>query len=154
MSPTRTWLLAVAALLSLIPALGMAEVYKWVDEDGVTHYSQQPPPEGTPTVITPTADAPSSAEGEPDADADAEADADGQDGNADNEDGDDEQETVADFCKDLREKEKVLEGDRPIRIKAEDGTLTDLDDEGRAQRLERIQGQLRDHCQGLEAQEG
>lgn len=144
MSPTRPLWLAVAALLSMVPAAGMAEVYKWVDDDGVTHYSQQPPPEGTPTVITPDTDAPSSAEGEPDAD--------GQGESADNEDG--EQETVADFCKDLREKEKVLEGDRPIRVKAEDGTLTDLDDEGRAQRLERIQGQLREHCQGLDAGDG
>lgn len=146
MPPTRPVLLAVAALLSMAPIAGMAEVYKWVDEDGVTHYSQQPPPEGTPTVITPDTGAPSSAEGEPDADAS------GQDESADNEDGDGEQETIADFCKDLREKEKVLESDRPIRIKAEDGTLTDLDEEGRAQQLERIQGQLRDHCQDVEAE--
>lgn len=149
MSPIRPLLLAVAALLSMAPAAGMAEVYKWVDDDGVTHYSQQPPPGGTPTVITPTADAPSSAENGPEADA-AEQD----DGSADTEDGDGEQETIADFCEELREREKVLEGDRPIRMKAEDGTLTDLDDEGRAQRLERVQSQLQDHCQGQEAEGG
>ncbi len=149
MSPTRPLWLAVAALLSMVPAAGMAEVYKWVDDDGVTHYSQQPPPEGTPTVITPSADTPSSADGAPDADADEQ-----DDGSADAEDGDGEQETIADFCEEMREREKVLEGDRPIRIKAEDGTLTELDDEGRAQRLERVQGQLREHCQGLEAEGG
>jgi hypothetical protein len=149
MSPTRPLLLAVAALLSMAPTAGMAEVYKWVDDDGVTHYSQQPPPEGTPTVITPTADAPSSAESAPDADA-AEQD----DGSADTEEGDGEQETIADFCEELREREKVLEDDRPIRMKAEDGTLTDLDDEGRAQRLERVQNQLQEHCQGQEAEGG
>lgn len=148
MPPIRPVLLAVAALLSMVPLAGMAEVYKWVDDDGVTHYSQQPPPEGTPTVITPDTGAPSSAEGEADADTDA------QDASADNEDGDGEQETIADFCKDLREKEQVLEGDRPIRVKAEDGTLTDLDEEGRAQRLERVQGQLQDHCQDVGTEGG
>jgi len=148
MTPARPRLLAAAALLSLIPAIAMGEVYKWIDEDGVTHYSQQPPPSGTPTVITP--DAPP-----PDETADGQSDnGEGQEGEADNESGDGEQETIAEFCKELRDKENVLQGDRPIRIKAEDGTLTDLDDEGRAQRLERIQGQLRDHCQGLDAQGG
>ena len=148
MTPARPRLLAAAALLSLIPAIAMGEVYKWIDEDGVTHYSQQPPPAGTPTIITPDAAPPSDA-------ADGEAGNDeGQGGEADNQNGDGEQETVAEFCKELRDKEKVLQGDRPIRIKAADGTLTDLDDEGRAQRLESIQGQLRDHCKGLDAQVG
>jgi hypothetical protein len=49
-------LLAVAAM----PAA--ARVYKWVDEEGVTHYSQHPPPAGeatelelraTPSALTP-----------------------------------------------------------------------------------------------------
>ncbi|MFW5969188.1 MAG: DUF4124 domain-containing protein, partial [Halofilum sp. (in: g-proteobacteria)] len=94
MNLTRPCLLAVAALLPLIPATAMAEVYKWVDEDGVTHYSQEPPPEGTPTVITPVGEAPSSAEDD--------ADADGQDDDADGEDGDGDKarETISDFCKD------------------------------------------------------
>ncbi|WP_067563672.1 DUF4124 domain-containing protein [Halofilum ochraceum] len=148
MSPVRPRLLVIASLLSLIPAVAMAEVYKWVDEDGVTHYSQQPPPSGTPTVITPDAAPPTdTAERQG-------GDGEGEDGNADNENGDAEQEMIADFCNDLRDREKILQGDRPIRVKAEDGTLTTLDDEGRAQRLERVQGQLRDHCKGLDGQSG
>jgi hypothetical protein len=142
--------LAIVALLSMLPAIGVAEVYKWVDEDGVTHYSQQPPPQGSATMITPDAPADTASGG----DAPGEA-GDGEGGEESGEsDGDGEQETIAEFCQELRDKEKVLQSDRPIRIKAADGTLTDLDDEGRAQRLERIQGQLRDHCQGLEAQAG
>lgn len=38
-----------AALLALLPALSPcahAQVYKWVDDQGVTHYSQSPPPGG------------------------------------------------------------------------------------------------------------
>ncbi len=146
MSPIHPRLLpAVAALLALIPVAGMADVYKWIDEDGVTHYSQQPPPAGTPTVITPDAASPA------DTAEDQGGDGDGQDGGA-NENGDGEQETIADLCKELRERKDILQSDRPIRIKAEDGTLTDLDDEGRAQQLERVQTQLQDHCQGQDAQ--
>lgn len=146
MSPVRPRLLAIAALLSLIPAVAMAEVYKWVDEDGVTHYSQQPPPSGTPTIITPDTGPPT--------DTGESQDGDGEEGSADNENGDDGQETIADFCNDLRERKSILQSDRPLRVKAEDGTLSTLDDEGRAQRLERVQGQLRDHCKDVEAQGG
>ena len=34
--------LVVAALLVLLPALAGAEVYRWVDSEGVTHYSDEP----------------------------------------------------------------------------------------------------------------
>ena len=146
MTPAQPRLLTAAILLSLIPVIAMGEVYKWIDEDGVTHYSQQPPPAGTPTVITPDA-------------APRDETADGQSGNREDqggeaENGDGEQETIAEFCSELRDREKILRSDRPLRIKAEDGTLTDLDDEERTQRLERIEGQLRDHCQGLDARGG
>lgn len=150
MFPNLSRLLAIAVLLSITASAGAAQVYKWIDEDGVTHYSQQPPPSGTPTVITPDTAPPDETAGGQSANAE------GQDGEANNENGDgnDGQETIAGFCKELRDKEKILQSDRPIRIKAEDGTLTNLDDEGRAQRLEQIQSQLRDHCQGLDAQGG
>ena len=36
------WWLAISFLLAAPPA--SAEVYKWVDEKGVTHYSETPPP--------------------------------------------------------------------------------------------------------------
>ncbi len=38
------WGLALG--LALAAPLQAAEIYKWVDEEGVTHYSQQPPPSG------------------------------------------------------------------------------------------------------------
>lgn len=150
MRPVRPHLPAVAALLlALIPAAAIAKVYKWVDEDGVTHYSQQPPPAGTPTVITPDAAPPADTAG------DQGGDGEDRDDGADNENGNGGgQETIADFCNDLRERRDILQSDRPIRIKAEDGTLTDLDDEGRAQQLERVQAQLQDHCQGQDAGDG
>ena len=32
-------------LLAIVPAAGLADIYKWVDENGVVHYSEQPPEE-------------------------------------------------------------------------------------------------------------
>lgn len=44
-------LLSLIALCWLAPAFG--KTYRWVDENGVTVYSQSPPPEGEATVIKP-----------------------------------------------------------------------------------------------------
>lgn len=43
--------LFAAALLAFGAASGHAQVYKWVDADGVTHYSQQPPVSGDATEV-------------------------------------------------------------------------------------------------------
>lgn len=50
----RTFFLTASLLLSLSP-LGMAApIYKWVDEQGVTHFDAQPPQGGqATTVVTP-----------------------------------------------------------------------------------------------------
>ena len=36
----------VLVLLVLMPLAAAAQMYKWVDEKGVTHYSEAPPPDG------------------------------------------------------------------------------------------------------------
>ena len=44
----RSWLAAVLATcaLGLVPVIGSAQVYRWVDEDGVIHLSSEKPPAG------------------------------------------------------------------------------------------------------------
>ena len=43
---------AIAALVATLACLGAAaEVYKWVDEKGVTHYSESPPPDRKATRV-------------------------------------------------------------------------------------------------------
>ena len=37
---------AVLLSLILLPLAAAAQMYKWVDEKGVTHYSESPPPDG------------------------------------------------------------------------------------------------------------
>jgi hypothetical protein len=45
----RSIALAFAACL---PALAAAQMYKWVDEKGVTHYSETPPPSGKSETLS------------------------------------------------------------------------------------------------------
>lgn len=40
----RIGMVMMVALLAMVPPAG-AEIYKWVDENGVTQFSQTPPPE-------------------------------------------------------------------------------------------------------------
>jgi hypothetical protein len=57
------YLLSAAVVAGMLAFNVQAAVYKWVDKDGITHYSQSPPPPGTegktmappPTVDTPAA---------------------------------------------------------------------------------------------------
>ncbi len=61
--------LALTALLLLTPALAGAEVYRWVDSEGVTHYSDEPRigaeriDPGEPSVIPMAPDMPRAASG-------------------------------------------------------------------------------------------
>jgi hypothetical protein len=50
----RTTLLAGAVVLTVLTSpLCLAEIYKWVDKDGVTHYSDRPAPGATEITIPP-----------------------------------------------------------------------------------------------------
>ncbi len=52
-----------AATVALAQSGGGATIYKWVDEKGVTHYSESPPGRGSPQQIeVPRSPAPTSAE--------------------------------------------------------------------------------------------
>ena len=47
---TRSLVLIMLLILCLVPAVGNTQIYKYIDKDGVTRYSNEPPPEGA-TVI-------------------------------------------------------------------------------------------------------
>lgn len=42
-APFRIALLGMLAFVPAVPVVHSGEIYKWVDENGVTHFSQQPP---------------------------------------------------------------------------------------------------------------
>ena len=45
---SRYMAFVVLLVWALSPALANAKTYRWVDANGVVHYSDQPPPESTP----------------------------------------------------------------------------------------------------------
>ncbi|MHC8323976.1 DUF4124 domain-containing protein [Pseudomonas sp. GB2N2] len=51
----RTFFLAASLLIGISPVCMAAQIYKWIDEQGVTHFDAQPPQgrEAT-TVVTPS----------------------------------------------------------------------------------------------------
>lgn len=126
------------AILLATPAL--AQVYKWVDEDGVTHYSQQPPPGGEAQVINPDISLPD----EPPPGASGNG---GEGGSSASEGGGGESRSIAEFCKELRDQAQLLASDRPVRVKQDEDTVTTLEGDARQQRLSEVQSQIQEHCQ-------
>ncbi len=140
MSPfVRIPVFVVLALAVSIGAVEAARTYKWVDEDGVTHYSQHPPPDGEAEIINPSIGLPSDAGTGSGESGTAGTDADG-DGS------DDGPETMEAFCNQLREQEQMLAGERDVRVRREDGSLEPLEGDARAARRAEIQQQLDQHC--------
>lgn len=53
----RTHLFIAGLMIAFSPPSMAAQIYKWVDAQGVTHFDAQPPPGQQATVITPSAPA-------------------------------------------------------------------------------------------------
>ena len=54
----RTFFLAASLLIGICPVSMAAQIYKWVDEQGVTHFDAQPPQgREAATVVTPSSSA-------------------------------------------------------------------------------------------------
>lgn len=51
MSPKLTHLAALCCALGIFTGTAQAQVYKWVDGKGVTHYTQDPPPAGVKAKV-------------------------------------------------------------------------------------------------------
>ncbi|WP_394001594.1 DUF4124 domain-containing protein [Luteimonas sp. WGS1318] len=125
-------LLALLAVTAASP-LAANEVYSWKDANGVTHYSQTPPPPGTrfevrgirndaPTataapVATPTAATAAAASS-----------------------------TDTSQCEVARANIAALEGDAPVQQLGADGTPRELDAQGRSSQLELAQAAVRAYC--------
>jgi len=143
----RLTLLAGLLLVAATPLY--AAIYKWVDDNGVTHYTQQPPPGGDAIQINPAVP-PSSDQGTDNAGSDAAAQ--GQDGtspddtNSESSSEDDSNRTMEAYCKELRNQAQLLASDRSVREKQSDGTLVKLEGKAREQRLAELRGQIEQHC--------
>lgn len=135
--PLWSLLFLLPALLVLAPA--HAEVYRWVDDDGVTHYSAYPPPDSDAELIDMESgiaaepEPPPAADDDPDESTQADA-------------GDDEPRTVEEFCERVREQLAIVESDREVRVETAGGELEPLQGEAREQRREALRQQIAQHC--------
>ncbi len=141
---------ALLAAVTLAPAVGASEsIYKWVDDEGITHYAQQPPPDRDAQLVTPnTASSPAQDSGQSSRDAQQSEASAGEQNEGDNGDA---PQNMTEFCNQLRERIATLESGDPVSVRQADDTLERLSDDERAQQLERARGQLQQHCSDSDA---
>jgi hypothetical protein len=126
--------------LPIAAGAAQAEVYKWTDDDGVTHYSQQPPPDGDDeaNVIDPNIGSPDGAQG---GSSQSQASA-----GSDNGEGEEQTQSVEAFCKALKEQIDKLESDQPVKLRTGDDQLKELKGDERQSRLNSAQQQYDEQC--------
>lgn len=138
----------IAALLAaaiLMPAAQASEsVYKWVDDEGVTHYSHQPPANRDAQLITPDGTIGPAPASEPSSQGSQQGDA--ASGEDEDEGGNEGPQNMTEFCNQVRERISTLDGEGPVSVRQPDDSLEQLSDEERAQRLEQARSQLQQHC--------
>ncbi len=143
----------VICLCAALPWAATAAMYKWVDEKGVTHYSESPPPDGNATrvelpPIPPAAGTPDTVEkwkqrdiefrrrrlekeqAEEQADSAAKRDAALRDQR----------------CLDARRRLDILQAGRPVYRVNEHGERIYLEDQERASEIERWRKQADTYC--------
>lgn len=138
--------------LAAVPALVSADVYKWVDEQGQTHYSQTPPMEQQAEMIKappPPARLPEEAQQEVDqlieqqtsARKEQQKLADDQKKNAD------QQQILAENCETAKSNLQQYQDNPGRRSTTEDGTITRLKEEERQQKIKDFQADIKEYCQ-------
>ncbi|HBA32769.1 MAG TPA: hypothetical protein DCZ12_01385 [Gammaproteobacteria bacterium] len=138
-------------LLLSIPLLASAQVYKWTDENGQVHYSQPPPPEPRQVEAVALPKSP------PDEVTKArlnkivegvnERREDRMQTNADGEEAVERRKQIEAFCKQARKQKTLLQSQTPVSAQQADGTLLNISDEERAERLHTLDAQLAEFCQ-------
>ena len=141
--------LMITTLLTLACSSAMAtQLYKWVDEDGVTQFSQQPPADNqyqrmnvapTPEPGTPTAPAPSMTEGAPAANT--------SEPTPEQEQDPEYKAKLAAYCDALRSRLTTMENNPRLRRTKEDGTVERIGEDERQAMIEQTRKDLQANCQ-------
>lgn len=134
--PVRILGVVFVALAVLAGSAQAARTYKWIDENGVTHYSQYPPPKGEVEIVEPDIALPS---GVDTTTGTAEQTAAGEAGGEDTQ-------TMEEYCNQLRNQAQMLASERDVRVRHEDGTLRPLEGDARASRRAEIDQQIQQYC--------
>ncbi len=138
--------------LALATPLQAGEIYKWVDEEGVTHYSQEPPPSGDATRVG--VDAPPDEELERER---REMEATGERLKAQREErreaeqqgrkNAEEREQSEQRCADLRSSLKKLTENRRLLVPDGEGGVRRMPEEERQERVAERRRQIDEHCE-------
>lgn len=154
---TKAALAALTCCLMASTAV-WAEVYRWTDENGVTHFSQTPPPSGQEAEI---ADVPDSEPAEGEAEV-AGIDFDGtartvneemsaadlrrQEIAESSDQRQSDREALAALCRDTRNRLEQIEPNRRVFFTDEDGETVRMDDEERVDEVEQLRSFLDANC--------
>lgn len=132
----------VVALLMAVCPLAFGQAYKWKDAQGVTHYSDSPPPAGTKVekiktsgVVIPPAGNPAPAAASTTAAKPAPAGAVA-----------DTPANRAKLCDQLRKNAETLAKEKVVSVDDGKGGSRNLDDAGRARQVETTQAQMTLYC--------
>lgn len=150
-SVSNTTIALTTAILLAASGSAGAKMYKWVDEDGVTQYTQTPPPKGDYKPVKPPPPPPSSAaqskkdldkrgeefekrrEEKAEADKKAAKDAKIEQRNKSN-------------CATARANLEKLKTGRRLRSKEKDGSIKYVTEDDRTARIEKAQEQIKKFC--------
>ncbi|TWD43867.1 DUF4124 domain-containing protein [Pseudomonas sp. SJZ131] len=139
----RTFFITASLLLTLSPMTMAAQIYKWVDAQGVTHFGAQPP-QGQPstTVVTPAAPA-----SKPKVPANSNVIGDQQDiDKTVKKQVAEQQAQLKVFCEQARTNLAQLQNNPRLREEI-DGEMRRLTDQTRQERMTEAQKQIADNCQ-------
>ena len=139
----RTFFITASLLLTLSPMTMAAQIYKWVDAQGVTHFDAQPP-QGQPstTVVKPAA--PASKPIVP-ANSNVIGDQQGIDKTVKKQVAE-QQAQLKVFCEQARTNLAQLQNNPRLREEI-DGEMRRLTDQTRQERIIEAQKQIADNCQ-------
>lgn len=151
-------LLSVLLVCLTAPSLALSEIYRWVDENGVVHYSEVPPPSdqdaethdlpATPEEVTeiPSAGIDFDGEGAVESDAGAAADMRRQQLAESREQRRAEQAELARVCDQAMARLEKIEPNRRVYFTNEEGETERMDDEERASEVSTLRAFLEANC--------
>jgi len=149
--------LSIALVLLMVTPLACAQVYKWTDAHGTTHFSETPPPTGTKysqvNVSTDTS-APAAAASASGGSSSTNSSSGASQNGSTAQSGDSSQSTtMADtpdnrnkLCGSLTANIRALQGSAPVVMNGADGQQQLLNADQRKQQLDAAQGQFNQFC--------
>lgn len=144
----RCLILALAGGLSMIAAAAVADdaIYKWVDAEGVTHYSAYPPEGQEFERLTPAGKPTRAAERTPVATAETPSRTMPEMPPVERGNTGPDPEVVAERCEQARQNLAELNQSTRIILREEDGTEQLLDEEGRQRTIEETEAFIEEWC--------